>query len=153
MTHSHSSARSGKELWTILWPWPEGVAHFRSLVPRVPTACLAPHPVHALCQGLKSCLLPLQSLHCGSARSWALASFHLFGEDEFCQGCANHHLEIIFGDGKLFSSRRWRLHSNYEVRLGHSRQPCQGEVTIQRHPGDCVYRLTFGICCGEHAVL
>lgn len=34
--------------------------------------------------------LLFQGLLCDCARSWALAPFHLFGEDEFCQGHANH---------------------------------------------------------------
>lgn len=58
-----------------------------------------------------------------------MASFHYFGEDELWLGCINQHLEIIFGDGNLFSSRHWRLHSNYENEtLGYSKQTCQGEV-------------------------
>lgn len=80
-----------------------------------------------------------------------MASFHLFGEDELCWGRANHHLEIIFGDRKLFSSRRWRSHSDCgSETLGWSKQPCQRETVIRWHPGDCVRRLTFGI--GERAV-
>lgn len=37
------------------------------------------------------------------------------------------------------------------MRLGYSKQTCQGEVVIKWHPGNHVYRLTFGIRCGECA--
>lgn len=89
---------------------------------------------------------------CGCARSWALAPFHLFGEDELCQGHANHHLEIIFGHRKLFSSRRWRLHSDSRSEtLEYSKQTCQEEVLTEWCPGDWVYKLTFGLCYSERA--
>lgn len=89
---------------------------------------------------------------CGCARSWALALFHLFGEDALCQGHANHHLEIIFGHRKLFSSRRWRLCSDSRSEtLECSERACQEEVLTERCPGDRVYRLTFGVCCSERA--
>lgn len=48
-----------------------------------------------LCQGLRSWPFPLPSLLGGYARDLALAPFHLFAEDELCQGQVNHHLEIF----------------------------------------------------------
>lgn len=93
-----------------------------------------------------------QGLLCVCARSWALASFYFFGEDKLWWGCAKHRLEIIFGDKNLFSSRHWRLHSNYESEtLGYSKYTWEGEVVIKWLSGDCIYRLTFRICCAERA--
>lgn len=60
---------------------------------------------------------------------------------------------IIFGDGTLFNSRQWRLHSDYQSEtLGYSKQTCQGEAVIKWCSGDRVYRLTLGIHCGERVV-
>lgn len=74
---------------------------------------------------------------CGCARSWALALFHLFGEDALCQGHANHHLEIIFGHRKLFSSRRWEV-MQWLPGVRHLNAPSgpAREVLTERCPGD-----------------
>lgn len=90
--------------FSLPWPWSAGNVHARHPVPSVPASLLALHPA---CSPLPriEVMATSPSKTCGCARSWALAPFHLFGEDELCQGHVKHHSEIIFGDRKLFSSR------------------------------------------------
>lgn len=99
---------------SLSWAQPKGNTLARHPMSYIPSSFLAPLLACNSCQGLRSwpCLIP--SLLCGCARALALAPFHLFAEDELCQGQVNHHLEIFFGDRRVFTSRHQRLYTDWE---------------------------------------